>query len=71
MKFELTENEERAYKEFYKQHKNCCDTFLGKPFFSTTGGQFTFIITPTGLGLIISVKCNVCGKIKDITDNNW
>lgn len=71
MNLKFDNKEEKAYKEFIKKHKNCCEMFLGKPFFSTTGGQFTFIITPTGLGNIINVKCNACGKIQDITNNNW
>lgn len=26
------------------------------------GGHLTYMLTPTGIGIIYSVKCNVCGK---------
>lgn len=59
-------------EEFYKKHKHCSSKYLGKSFFSTTGGQYTFNITPTGLGNITQIKCNACGKTEDITDiNSW
>lgn len=68
----LTESEEKEYKQFYEKHKNCCKNILGKEVFSTTGGGFSFIITPTGLGNIIEVRCNSCGDSEDITDiSNW
>lgn len=72
IKFELDSKETTAAKEFIEKHKNCCKEKLGKEFFSTTGGGFTYIITPTGLGICVSIRCNSCGKIKDITNsNNW
>lgn len=72
MELHLTEKEKKAEKEFFITHKNCTQEVLNKPFFSTTGGQFTYLITPTGLGDCISIRCNACGEIKDITDSeNW
>lgn len=72
MKFDFTEKEKESEKEFFVAHKNCTYNILNKPFFSTTGGQFTYLITPTGLGDCISIRCNACGEIKDITDSeNW
>ena len=65
MEFKLNTDEKREYLKFYQDHKDC-------KFSSTTGGKITFIITPTSLGNCIIVRCNVCGKEKDITDiNNW
>lgn len=70
--FILNEQECKECKQFYKEHKNCCKNILGKDVFSTTGGELSFIITPTGLGNIIEVKCNSCGKTENITDvTNW
>ena len=70
--FGLTINEEKEVKEFYKEHKNCCKEVLGKDIYSTTGGEFSYIITPTGLGLCTIIRCNSCGAEKDITDyENW
>lgn len=57
--------ESSDWKEFREKHKDC-------EFTSTTGGKFSFIITPTGLGPIIEVRCNSCDKIEDITNiDNW
>lgn len=67
----FTKSEQDKIDEFYKEHKNCCSKYLNKPFFSTTGGQYTFIITPTGLGNISKIRCNACGIEEDITDDNW
>lgn len=68
----FTDNEYIAAGEFRKEHKDCCKKILGKEHFSTTGGAFTYIITPTGLGNIIKIKCNSCNEIKDITDaESW
>lgn len=65
MNFNLDSTEEQSAKEFMKKHENCYLT-------STIGGKFTFIITPTGLGPIVSIRCNVCNEEKDITNcNNW
>jgi hypothetical protein len=59
--FTLTKNESKEYNEFCKKHINC-------EFTSTIGGKFSIIITPTGLGKCVEVKCKACGETKDITD---
>lgn len=72
MELHLTDEEKQAEKEFFAAHKSCPYEILNKSFFSTTGGQFTYLITPTGLGDCISIRCNVCGDVKNITDSeNW
>lgn len=72
IEFKLTDREVAEANEFFKDHKNCCYDIYGKEFFSTTGGEFSFIITPTGLGNCVSIRCNSCGEIKDITDiEDW
>lgn len=50
-------------KSFIRRHRQCVE----EPFFSTEGGQFTYLITPTGIGNIVKIKCNICNKVKDIT----
>ena len=68
----FTDSEYTASREFKKEHRDCCKKIFRKEYFSATGGAFTYIITPTGLGNIIKIKCNSCGKIKDITDeDSW
>lgn len=62
LKFELSEKEQKALNYFILRHKKC------GIFPSTTGGKYSYTFTPTGLGTCIVVKCNVCGKTKDITD---
>lgn len=67
MNFKLNEVEQKAYEEFISQHKGCASKF-----YSAIGGKISITFTPTGLGDIIVVKCNKCGKEKDITDtSNW
>lgn len=64
----LDEKEIEAYKKFYQEHKSCPQLLLGRPMFSATGGLLTFEITPTGLGNIVVIKCNACGKRENITN---
>lgn len=65
MIFTLSPNEVDEYNKFIKEHKGCeCS--------ATIGGKISIIFTPTGLGDAKSVKCNACGKEKEITDvSNW
>jgi hypothetical protein len=53
--------EDSEWKEFREKHKECELT-------ATIGGKFSFIFTPTGLGPIVEVRCNKCGKQEDITN---
>lgn len=73
MIFDLSnEVNKEALEEFRAKHKNCLPKHLGKKFFSTTGGQYSYIITPTGLGPCVEVRCNACNETKDITNcDNW
>jgi hypothetical protein len=68
--FELTNNETKAAIEFKNTHRHK-EEFAkqGKIFFSAMGHQFTYEITPGGIGHCLSIKCNECGETKDITDN--
>ncbi len=68
--FELDEKESQEAREFIKEHRHKEDYETeGKMGFSTTGGGFTYEITPTGLGPCITIKCNKCSETKDITDS--
>lgn len=64
----LTDSEKEKANNFYISHKNCCMEKLGKPFFSSTGGGFEYIIDWTLLGPIFTYKCNTCNESIDITD---
>lgn len=64
----LDEKEVEASNKFYQKHKSCPQLLLGKSCFSTEGGLLTFEITPTGLGDVIVIRCNACGKKENITN---
>ena len=67
MKFELNEKEKELAKKFERQHLDCA-----KEHPSTIGGAISYCFTRTGIGVSIIMKCNICNKIKDITDyDNW
>ena len=68
----LNEKEVEAADKFYKKHKSCPQLLLGKSRFSTEGGLLTYEITPTGLGDVIVIRCNACGKRENITNvDDW
>lgn len=73
MRFELDEVETSRAKEFIKEH-NHIEEFrkMGKFGFSTLGQQFTYKITPGGLGNSTEIICNYCKEQKGITNiDNW
>ena len=61
--FKFTENEAKAAKEFEEKHIGCVRK---NP--TAIGGHITYSFTPTGIGLGVTVKCNLCGEELDITD---
>lgn len=72
MRFELSEAESEAARKFMKEHAHTGEFPNGRKFFSTLGMQFTFEITPGGLGNEVTIKCNHCHEQKSITDtDNW
>lgn len=72
IEFKLDSEEAELANAFMLAHKDCCFENFGKEFFSTTGGGFSFIITPTGIGNCIIIRCNSCNTEKDITNvDNW
>lgn len=61
---ELSEAETKKTEAFIQKHINrCCPD---KPF-TVLGMQFTYTITPGGLGSLISIKCNACGETENIS----
>lgn len=68
----LDEKEVEAANRFYQKHKSCPQLLLSKSWFSTEGGLLTYEITPTGLGDVIVIRCNACGKKENITNvDDW
>jgi len=58
IEFKLTEIQQEKFNKW--NHK--CDNDGG-----AIGGKLQFVFTPTGLGVILNVKC-VCGEKLDLTE---
>ena len=56
---QLSDWDEKEHSECKKKETGAC------------GGRFTYTFTPTGLGTIVKVTCNVCNKEIDLTDYDW
>ena len=67
--FTLTDEQQKKVDEFKDKHSDCYD----KMSTSTDGKHhISYIVTPGGVGTTISVRCNHCGEIMDITEyNKW
>lgn len=62
MLFELSSLETQRVVRFIKDHKEC----------DMPNSKFTYSITPTGIGNVVEIKCNCCGKVEDVTNyDNW
>ncbi len=65
--FRLNNIESKRYFKFIDNHKLCR---VNTP--TTIGGYTTHSFTPTGLGMVKTVKCNVCNEEEDLTDyDSW
>lgn len=61
----LSPNEDRDIKEFKLKHCSCRNRHR-------SSHQYSYIVTPTGIGYALEIKCNRCGEIKDVTDyDTW
>lgn len=68
MTFELSEKETAKAEAFMEKHSHAKELAAqGRVSFSALGQQFTFIITPGGLGPMTTVKCNFCGEEENVT----
>jgi hypothetical protein len=65
MVFELDDAQKELLKEWDAEHKEC------RKYASTDGGRLVFTFIPTGLGMLTTVKCSVCGEDVDLTDENF
>ena len=70
MRYELNHNEEKSANHFMTYHKRCRPKKNGDTL--PQYAPFKYILTPTGIGTSVSIKCPYCGKEKDITDvSDW
>ena len=58
------------YKKFCEDHGNCMRNPDGSHRFGAIGGGVSVTFMPTGLGNIVKVKCETCGRTYDLTDVN-
>ena len=66
--FKITGTELDKINEFKKKHKESCVRKQNL----TLGEYWTYSFIPTGLGNVVSIKCNLCGEQEDVTDvDNW
>ena len=64
--FTISDQEEKKLIKWKQQHH--CKAINKQ---ATEGGRFTYIFTPTGLGICTTVKC-MCGEKINLTDtNDW
>ena len=62
MVFKLNDKEEAAAREFEQQHRH------PKVNKGAIGGHIDYIFTPTSIGDACIIRCDICGKKKNITD---
>lgn len=62
--FVLDEEQEEMARSFVSLHRESCAS--ARPL--TLGEHFTYTFTPTGLGVIATVRCTLCGEELDLTD---
>ena len=63
MNISFTEYENKKIRKFAKKHKKCDENKLNRG-----DSKYIYILIPGPIGWGIDVKCNVCKKLKDITD---
>lgn len=73
IRFTLDEVETNRARKFKNEHNHNEDFKKeGKLAFTALGQQFTYEITPGGLGDCVVIKCNQCKDSEDITNiDNW
>jgi hypothetical protein len=65
--FKIDDVEQKAYAAFIEEHrKSCPDTT------TACGGAYSITFSITTLGLTKVMRCEICGKSKNITNfENW
>lgn len=61
----FSEKEMAAAEQFRKEHFASCQS-------NSRATSFEYVLTGTGIGTAITIRCPMCGKEKNITDySNW
>lgn len=65
--YQLNDCEQLQADMFIQKHLSCARQHP-----STIGGCISYILTPTGVGTIVEIQCNICGTKTDISDyDKW
>lgn len=59
--FCIYKDELKGVEKFQHDHEKCFKS-------TAIGGQFTFSFTPTGIGIVTTIKCSICKEEKTLTD---
>jgi len=69
--FKLTEKQLKKESEWKASHKCKYRKPNNEIYVGAIGGAITYSFTPTGIGIIIKIKC-ACGSELDLTEtDNW
>lgn len=61
----FSEKEQEADAQFRKEHFASCQS-------GRRASSYEYVLTGTGIGTAITIRCPVCGKEENITDySNW
>lgn len=64
--FSLTPQQSEEVNNWLEKHE-CKQIDAG-----AIGGAFSYIFTPTGLGVIEKIRCNICLEILDVSEyDEW
>lgn len=70
-RFNLTNFEETAWKEWIKGHKDICTGFEQELGFGNVA-NYSVCFSPGMVGDVVRIRCDLCGKELDITDyDSW
>ena len=68
--FSISEEEQQAIHNWIEKHRE--DHKVGLFATGAIGGRWTYEFTPTGLGVITIIRCNLCKAEKNVTDfDSW
>ena len=62
--FSMSDVEQASVEAWVEEHRQTC-----RPYAGAIGGAISYEFTPTGLGVLVRVKC-MCGANSDCTDTD-
>jgi predicted Zn-dependent peptidase len=73
MRFELDDAQTKKLYEWLKEQESKAESIQGRePYYGATGGQLTYMFTPTNLGVVVKVKHEYTKAVIDLSEyENW